>query len=88
MRFLIAVSAGCFALAAASTGFAQPAPQLTPDEIVKALSCPGGSTLNANGVCESAAPAASAPAAAAEAAPPGVEICAAPPDVPRVLVRT
>lgn len=85
MRFLIAVSAGCLALVAANTGFSQPAPQLTPDEIVRALSCPPGSNPNASGGCESATAAAPVPAAGV---PPGVEICAAPPDVPRVLVRT
>ncbi|HEY4265508.1 MAG TPA: OmpA family protein [Micropepsaceae bacterium] len=84
MRFLIAVSAGCCALVAANTGFSQPAPQLSPDEIVKALSCPPGTDLNASGVCESV----SAPASVPVAGAPGVEICAAPPDVPRVLVRT
>jgi outer membrane protein OmpA-like peptidoglycan-associated protein len=74
---------GAVLLAASSAAFAQPAAQLTPDEIVKALSCPAGTTAGANGACQ--APVESSPAAAAD---PSVQYCAVPPAVPRPLIRT
>lgn len=71
-------------LAASGVAFAQPAAQLTPDEIVKALSCPAGTVADANGACQ--APVGSSPAAA-PAADPSVQYCALPPAVPRPLIR-
>lgn len=76
---------GAVLLAASSASFAQPAAQLTPDEIVKALSCPAGTVADANGACQ--APPGSSPAAAFTP-DPSVQYCAVPPAVPRPLIRT
>lgn len=85
MNLFTAGLSGAVLLAVSSTALAQPAAQLTPDEIVKALSCPEGTTAGANGECQ-AAPG-SSPAAVAPA-DPSVQYCAEPPAVPRPLIRT
>ncbi|HXJ00773.1 MAG TPA: OmpA family protein [Micropepsaceae bacterium] len=85
MRRFFAGFAGILLLGVTSNVLAQPAPQLTPDQIVKALTCPGDSQLGANGTCEQ--PGSAAAPSSAESSPQ-VEICARPPDVPRTLVKT
>lgn len=84
MRNLLLGFAGFFFIGMAGSALAQPAAQLTPDEIVKALTCPANTELGASGTCDAVA---SAPSAALDSSSSQVEICARPPDVPRVLVR-
>ena len=84
MNLFTAGLSGAILLAAGSAAFGQPAAQLTPDEIVKALSCPAGTATGANGECQAIG---SSPPAT-PSSDPSVQYCAVPPAVPRPLIRT